>query len=306
MSRSSGSLVLKHPDPKFVEAETFTLKFEEHIKDRLESTHRRVAKRYMDLANDFADLGAAYNAFSLTESPVVATAVEKIGLALDSMHSTTARLSQALDIGVSEPLHEYSQFSDVILSVLKYRSDQQLALEHTIEGLESKQMQLMDLERAETEARRLEQALRRDGYSGVVPTETTTSPSVPTEEVTPISIPPVITPLRSRGLVSTLSNKLNAIMDNNPDMTRRHHLAKTRDMLTILRERKEKQGNDLIQISAAITQDLDRFQKQKIRDLKKILIELAKVHAEYCRRNLAAWQEAKMEIARIPTQPKSP
>ncbi|KAJ1501399.1 Sorting nexin, cytoplasm-to-vacuole targeting pathway/endosomal sorting [Coelomomyces lativittatus] len=105
---------VKHPDPKFVEVEAFTLKFEAHIKDLLEKTHRKMMRRYNDLSSDYGDLAAIYNAFSTTESGAVSNAVEKIGIALEVLQSTTMKLFRLMEEGVTEPLHEYSQFSEVI------------------------------------------------------------------------------------------------------------------------------------------------------------------------------------------------
>lgn len=46
----------------------------------------------IELANDYAELGAVYNGFSLNESDQVANAIEKIGQAVDASYMETAQM----------------------------------------------------------------------------------------------------------------------------------------------------------------------------------------------------------------------
>jgi len=46
----------------------------------------------IDLSNDYAELGATYNTFSLDESGDLAKAIEKIGQAIDSCFVATGNL----------------------------------------------------------------------------------------------------------------------------------------------------------------------------------------------------------------------
>lgn len=45
-----------------------------------------------ELANDYAELGAVYNGFSLNEEGAVANAIEKIGQAVDSSYTETTQM----------------------------------------------------------------------------------------------------------------------------------------------------------------------------------------------------------------------
>ncbi|KAI9143757.1 hypothetical protein BKA69DRAFT_1026216 [Paraphysoderma sedebokerense] len=275
---------VKNPDPVFTEAENFTIKFENHIKDVLEKTHKKVVKRYAELSTDYAELGATYNAFSLNENVKLANGTEKLGQAVDTMHIATNRLVQQMEEKFSEPLHEYGQFCDVIKSVLKYVKQQQIEYETTSETLDAKRAYLANLEKVEQEAQRLEEALKKEGYnspkaSRVASANRTTA---------------------SRGIVGTISEKINNLIDSDPETTRKHNIAKTKDIIAQLEQSKEKQAKEITRITAAVQQDLDRFQQQKIRDLRRMIIDYAKIQSEYCRRNLAAWEEAKAEVNKIP------
>ena len=46
----------------------------------------------LELANDYAELGAVYNGFSLNETGQLANAIEKVGQAVDSSYTMTGQL----------------------------------------------------------------------------------------------------------------------------------------------------------------------------------------------------------------------
>ncbi|KAL2915963.1 Sorting nexin, cytoplasm-to-vacuole targeting pathway/endosomal sorting [Polyrhizophydium stewartii] len=111
------------------------------------------------------------------------------------------------------------------------------------------------------------------------------------------SIPPgpPIPQSRPHGLFATL----NSLMDNDPDVTRRNNISKTRDMIVTLEDQRETTRHELLAANAEIQQDLDRFQRQKIGDLRDMLMAYALAQKEYHRKALAAWQEAKGVVERI-------
>lgn len=111
----NASQPLKNPDPRFIDSEAFTNKFAYHISQNLEKTNKRTWKRlngtlkfiilyyiffltyifvfsYTDLSNDYAELGAIYNGFSLNEHGELANAIEKVGQAVDSSYMATGSL----------------------------------------------------------------------------------------------------------------------------------------------------------------------------------------------------------------------
>ena len=81
-------------------------------------------------------------------------------------------------------------------------------------------------------------------------------------------------------------------------------------------------AQDLKYSSSTIQADLDRFQRQKVADLREMAISMAKSHRDWCKKvgcgimlflcpsdllvrnqNLDAWEEAKREIEKIPEHP---
>jgi sorting nexin-41/42 len=58
-------------------------------------------------------------------------------------------------------------------------------------------------------------------------------------------------------------------------------------------------GQDLRYASQMIQADLDRFQRQKVVDLKLMSLAFARMHREWAIKNLREWEAAKREIDRI-------
>jgi hypothetical protein len=126
----------------------------------MEKVNRRTLSHLSAWGDDLAELGARFNAFSLSEqSQSLASAIEKIGQAVDSTYIATAELSSSLSASFAEPMRESAQFAGVVRSVLRYRVLKRIQEEMTRDELEKKRNLLESLERSEAEAKRLEQHL---------------------------------------------------------------------------------------------------------------------------------------------------
>ncbi|KAG6919002.1 hypothetical protein DXG01_010241 [Tephrocybe rancida] len=315
---------LRHPDQRFSDSEAFTNKFANHVSGPMEKVTRRVIKRWSEYAQDHADLGGVLNGFSLNETGALAGAVEKTGQAADATYMSTSKLLQELEQNWAEPLHEYSQFASIIKKLLAYRHQKHVQYEMTQDGLENKREQLEDLEKSEREARRLEEALGRgranggqavhspaedeEGQEGgddadATTREDATSPSS--------SLPPHPGPNPARrrakapgmGLLNALSYTLHGMMDVDPESARRNSITKTRENISQLEDALHLSAQDLKYSSSTIQADLDRFQRQKVADMREMAIAMARSHRDWCKKNLEAWEEAKKEIAKIPDHP---
>ena len=85
-------------------------------------------------------------------------------------------------------------------------------------------------------------------------------------------------------------------------------------------------AQDLKYASSTIQADLDRFQRQKVADIREMSISMARIHRDWCKKvrrcfileyryflspnpqlkNLEAWIEAKKEIEKIEPHPNQP
>ncbi|KAJ4473700.1 hypothetical protein J3R30DRAFT_3296221 [Lentinula aciculospora] len=304
---------LRNPDQRFLDSEAFTNKFAVHLSGPMEKVTRRTVKRWSEYAQDHAELGAALNGFSLNESGPLSSAIEKTGQAVDATYMSTTKLAQELEQNWAEPINEYAQFSSIIKKLLAYRHQKHVQYEMTQDGLETKREQLEELEKSEHEARRLEAAL--GGKS------TASLPSSPLQEPTEEQsedqthsasyVPPHPGPNPVRrnarppgmGFLNALSYTLHGMMDVDPETARRNGISKTKETISQLEDALHLAARDLKYSSSTIQADLDRFQRQKVADIREMTISMAQSHRDWCKKNLEAWEEAKKEIDVMPDHP---
>ena len=144
-------------DPYFINFEASTRELELLLQGSIEKVNRRTLEHLSKLSSDFAELGARYNGFSLSEqSPTVAAAIERIGQAVDTTYVATEDLSGALGANFAEPMRESAQFAGVVRNVLRYRVLKRVQEEMTRDKLEEKKNRLDQLERSEIEAKRID------------------------------------------------------------------------------------------------------------------------------------------------------
>lgn len=147
-------------DPYFVHFETSSKELEALLQGPMEKVNRRLLMHLGNWGEDMADLGARFNAFSLSEqTQTLASAIEKIGQAVDSTYIATTELSSSLSASFAEPMRESAQFASVVRAVLRYRILKRIQEDMTKDELEKKRNILESLQRSESEARRLEQHL---------------------------------------------------------------------------------------------------------------------------------------------------
>ncbi|KAH9443761.1 hypothetical protein MJO28_013971 [Puccinia striiformis f. sp. tritici] len=320
---SSSSVPLQDPDQRFLDSEVFTSKFSSHLTNSLEKINRRLMKRWQDYAVDQAELGGVLNGFALVEGSIIgdgllstqetaqatSTAIERTGQAIDATYVSTNAMLQDWESHFTEPLHEYAQFSNVIKHLLRFRHMKQAQFEMARDILDTKRLVLEDLERSESEAQRLESALNRVRQLDLERSNresTSTSDDVDPNPVTSHLIgssgPALITPIRkpaSTGFLGALRHSLNGITDADPESTRRNSIGKNKDYISNLEEGLRAAAADLRYCSQTIQADLDRFQRQKVADLKDMCLAFAKLHIQISKNNLEQWEAAKENIVNV-------
>jgi hypothetical protein len=161
---STQNLSEEQLDPYFVNFESSSRDLEALLQGSMEKVNRRTISHLTSWGEDLAELGARFNAFSLSEqSQTLAAAIEKTGQAVDSTYIATAELSSSLSASFAEPMRESAQFAGVVRSVLRYRILKRIQEDMTKDELEKKKILLESLERSEMEARRLEEHLHAQG-----------------------------------------------------------------------------------------------------------------------------------------------
>lgn len=302
---------LRQPDQRFIDSEVFTNKFANHLNGPMEKVTRRTLKRWSESAQDHSELGAALNGFSLNEGGTLASAIEKTGQAVDATYMSTTKLLQDLEQDWAEPLHEYTQFASIIKKLLAYRHQKHAQFEMTQDSLENKRELLEEYERSEREGKRLEEALARGRSNGLTPRPVGQEENEGPDEPASAYLPPHPGPNPHKkrapgmGFLNALSYTIHGMMDADPETARRNGIGKTRETISQLEDALHLVAQDLKYSSSTIQADLDRFQRQKVADLREMAISMARSHRDWCKKNLETWQAAKKEIDRIPDHPNS-
>ncbi|KAK7181654.1 sorting nexin-41 [Paraphaeosphaeria sporulosa] len=333
----SKSMTEEQLDPYFVNFETSSKELENLLQGSMEKVNRRTLSHLSALGEDLAELGARFNAFSLSEqSQSLAGAIEKTGQAVDSTYIATAELSSSLSASFAEPMRESAQFAGVVRSVLRYRVLKRIQEEMTKDELQKKRALLESLEHSEAEAKRLEQHLSGAGYPQPARSRATSNSSQrssghdrrPEEDTASIDsdFPPTHAdvPSSSQGspeastmgsssphkkspsgnfvtnkLFGPITHAFRGMADVDPERTRRDQIGKTRENLHQLEQAVVVAEKDTRDASAGVLKDLRRFQAEKENDLRRYMIEFAQCHIDWAKRNQAAWEEAKAEVSTI-------
>ncbi|KAI9887125.1 MAG: Sorting nexin, cytoplasm-to-vacuole targeting pathway/endosomal sorting [Watsoniomyces obsoletus] len=259
-------------DPYFAHFETSTRELELLLQGNIEKVNRRTLTHLSSLAVDMAELGARYNAFSLSEpSPSLAAAIERIGQAVDSSYIATEELSSNLGITFAEPMRESAQFAGVVRSVLRFRILKRVQEEMTRDDLLKKKNLLESLERSEMEAKRIDRYITSNAPGSATQSSSTRNTASPPNNEDTASIdsdfPPThgdatsAKPSATQGvpqrtddeaaearkrsssggnfvtnkIFGRLSHAMHGIVDVDPERTRRDQIGKTKESLAQVR-----------------------------------------------------------------------
>lgn len=309
-------------DPYFVNFENTTKDIENLLQGPMEKTNRRLLQHLGNWGEDMADLGAKFNAFSLSEqSQSLAAAIEKTGQAVDSTYIGTTELASSLSASFSEPMRESAQFAGVVRSVLRYRVLKRIQEDMTKDELEKKRNLLESLEASEAESKRLQQHLSSTGHVPPTRSRATSNSSQrsstgtaepPPREEDSASIdsdfPPTHgdTPSASQGapdsgsppssphkktasgnfvtnkLFGSITHAFRGMADVDPEKTRRDQIGKTRDSLVQLEQALGVAEKDTKDASSGVMKDLRRFQEEKENDLRRYMVSDERFESAVC------------------------
>jgi hypothetical protein len=300
-------------DPYFVSFETSSKELEALLQGSMENINRRTLSHLSAWGKDLAELGARFNAFSLSEqSQSLASAIEKTGQAVDSTYIATSELSSSLSASFAEPMRESAQFAGVVRSVLRYRVLKRIQEEMTKDELEKKKALLESLERSEAEAKRLEQHLSGTGHAPPSRNRSVSNTSSrssgherrPEEDTASIDsdFPPTHDeqpPSASQGspdasmtstssphkksasgnfvtskLFGPITHAFRGMADVDPERTRRDQIGKTRESLQQLEQALKVAEKDTKDASSGVLKDLRRFQEEKENDLRRYMVSV--------------------------------
>ncbi|ORX68808.1 hypothetical protein DL89DRAFT_247776 [Linderina pennispora] len=303
---------IRNVEARWMDCELFTNRYSNQFSGVVEKSERKIYRKLGELSGDYAELGAVLNGFSLLDNQRedLAAAIEKAGQAIDSSYIEINALLRSMEADMSEPIHEYSQYASIIKQVLRFRMLKNLQVDNTQDALLYQKKKLDTLLQADDEAKKLAQVLETSGTK-VSPTTTTAAAAAnPGDFSEPEDVDPngFVTPQRANtdaassvnalgdGIMNRLTYALNGMMDVDPEQMRRNQIGRASDKISILEEQLEMLSNDLVLVNTSTQDNLDRFQKQKMREVKAVLVAMSKMHLEWAEKNLEIWKEAKEAV----------
>lgn len=296
-------------DPYFINFEAIGKELEMLLTGPLEKINRRTLSHLSSLSLDFAELGARFNGFSLSEtSSSLASAIERVGQAIDTSYLATEELSSSLGTSFAEPMRESALFAGVVRGLLRYRILKRVQQEMINEELAKKRALLESLEKSEAEAKRIEKYLHGASSSNALRGSNSSAPEkMPNRESQNLvadtssidsDFPPthgeVSHPSAGQGspsieeksrahrksssgsfiankLFVRISHAVHGVVDVDPERTRRDLMGKTKENINQLEQAQKAAGRDVNDASFGILRDLKRFQAEKEDDLKRYM-----------------------------------
>lgn len=285
---------------RLLAVEKISKEFETILSSTLEKTNRRIIKRFGDLSVDYNELGANYNAFSLSESPEIAGSVEKLGQACDETYLAIANLVFSLANAFSEPLGEQTQMLNIVRQVLKYRRQKMTQVEQAGELLSHKRESLDALERSELEAKRIDGVLNKMGDSA----SAADFPPTHDPQLRQSSSPPKTTKTSSGGGfkfgLGKLNHAIHSLTDTDPALSRRNRIGSTKELISSLEVASRNSETDLTYIDETVSTEVTVWEDGRRRDWSQLTASVGNSYVEWARKCLESWEEAERTINEMP------
>lgn len=201
-------------------------------------------------------------------------------------------LAYALSNVFSEPLAEQTQMLAIVRQVLRYRRLKITQAEQTTELLAEKKAQLEQMERSESEAKRIDGALTRMTNEDEFP---------PTHDATT----PTTTPSRKSSMgfkfgLGKLNHAIHSLTDTDPALSRRNRIGATREFIASLEVACQNSERDLKFIDETITSELAAWEASRREDWRRLTRCVAGSYVEWARKCLESWTEVEKAVDAIP------
>lgn len=305
---SSTVIVVKESeeDKKFNEVEANAKEYEAVISNAVDKVNKKIVKHIGEMAQEFSEAGASFNSFSLQENGKLASTLEKIGQVHDNCFLSTETLVNTLNYEFTEPLGESAQFATVVKDIIKFRQQKSLQLDITARSLKHRTNHLNLLQKSEEESKRIDEALEaergktkqinfdRKQAAKEAEAKAAEDAGLNQSTVTPLE-PKKSSKFKIPG-ISKLSNVIKEAIESDPEVTRQHNLTKTKEDINQLKQTVSAAEEDLVKVTEAIKSELEKFQKSKDEDLKKMMLAYSGSILDWSKKNLEFWEEAKSDL----------
>ncbi|KAG5438728.1 hypothetical protein PCANB_002448 [Pneumocystis canis] len=270
---------------KFIELEKKIKEVQHIIGNETKKTNNSIMRNFQNLADSFCELGAAYNALSITQQGSLATGIERFGLANDSNFHSNYEFIENLDFILSEPLKELSQFYEVAKSRLIYRRQKILQYEIIVDILNQNKNVLDTLEKSEIKAQKIETSLARlenncSNLSLLNSDESNKQGKEQLKQTKP-------------NFFEKLTTAMKGMIDVDPTINRKKGIEKIYEKISLLENALKITKRDANIAVEVIKEELERFQDMVRKNYCELMIDVGKCYMEWAKKNIKIWEDAK-------------
>ncbi|CAN3361900.1 sorting nexin-41 [Diutina catenulata] len=239
----------------------------------LDSLNKRIVDSLAAMSTDYAELGAAFNALSLSEglggesTPKVNAILDGIGQVFDRSYITITALVGELETKFSEPLSEVVAVTGILHDIGKF------------EQRKLRQRGLLEQEVANRKSE-LSALLQAKGQ--------------PTTH--PVSARPSARQIFS---FKKFSQYVSDIIDQNPEQTRNARINALTSKLASLERCQKIMSEDLAYISDEIAKNHATFHRKQLKSVYDILAAYNRFLINWARKNCDIWEEVREEVQKL-------
>lgn len=291
---------------------------------RLDDINKKIMDNFIGLANDYTELGTAFNSFSLilSDLPITRTSkiklsndssvddrentklnmvFEKIGQVFDRSYITINSLIGDLETKFSEPLGEAVKYSDILTFINSYtrrKIRQQKLLDSEIKH---KKEDLFELLKQEQESARIDGAIN----SHAIQTDhkydfssTNNEPALNQTE-TQQANKSKFKFFPSMNQFKKITQYVTEIIDQNPEQTRRQRIAHLQNKITLLEKCQKIMLEDVSYITDEVDKNFKQFHQKELKVIYEILLTYNGFLISWAKKNIDIWEEIKEEVEKL-------
>lgn len=268
----------------------------------LDDINKKVMDSFIGLSSDYVELGTVLNTFSLIWADSLKIKVgkypepdtlkpdvifDRIGVAFDRSYITINALIGELETKFSEPLGEAVQYSSILQSVKKFQ-DRKLKQKELLDAdVKDKKKELADLNRAEFEAKKSQNAMNSQVLLSPPNGEASVSTSKPSSKM---RLFPNMSSLKK------ITKYVSDIMDQNPDLTRKQRVSQLQTKIATLEQCQSIMLQDISYITDELDKNFKAFRQQEFKSIYEILLSYNGILITWAKKNIEIWEEIKEEI----------
>lgn len=282
----------------------------------LDNINKKIMDNFIGIANDYTELGTAFNSFSLmlADSPIIRASkakdtsdsddgaklnitLDKMGQVFDRSYITINSLINDLETKFSEPLGEAVQYTEILNFIQKFHNRKIRQKKLLDNDIVDKKKTLKELLKAENESHKIENGINSDTVSKNSNYQLNNNEDISN----------TVNQTSSNGFrmfpnmhsFKKITKYVSDIIDQNPELTRKQKISELQSKITILEKCQTIMLEDISYIADELNKNFDQFQHKQLRLIYDILLCYNGFLINWAKKNVDIWEEIKEEILKL-------